>query len=454
MAYESADSCYDDSTKAGVADTNDTAGGFKVGEKDTQAQEANIQRVTPWEWRKVKNECGINLKLPSLIVLAKGHSGAERRSIGRKSTRQSDPSEGGASRPGENPQFGLAQCVAINSRILLSLLRDCTGVEFPEDRNVLLRPFKYLVAYETEIRQALQDAEVLFDQVEAGSGSSDQTEPVQKSNGVSVLNTKYVQEGPEVRAGAANLAPHAFDVSSAKAERDQLRCLVDFMDTDMQGIFEVKRQVAAQTLEDVAFEHLWLLYKPGDLVYSTSTPEDNSTYQAYRVLHVTGGRPILDTANNSHFDPAYSRTWEDESETEEKAQDVIRSSPPSVTSFIIDCFSLDYDGSRLGPKPRRFVIPKYSGKWKVNVFEVCPSFFHPQQDKLYRVLVERGRRFTQLANSTHKQYSGTTLRESRELWQSPLVRMGQLVNYVIYDEEVRNSSKVLFLFDDDYLLLT
>ena len=432
-----------------MVDTNDTAQETKTGEKDTQAQEVKIQRVPPWEWRKAKNECGINPKLPILIVLAKGLSGVERRSIGRGNTRRNDPSDSGDSHPEEDSLSGIAQRVAINSKILLGSLRDCTGVDFPEDRNVWLRPFKYLVAYETDIRQALQDVE---DQVEAGLEPSSQTDTIQDNNRVDVPDTKHVQKGGSLKTGAASIAPQVSDVPSAKAERDQLRCLVNFMDTDMQDIFEVKRQVANQTLEDIAFEHLWLLYRPGDLVYSTTTPEEMGTYQAYRVLHVTGGRPVLDTANKSCFNAVYDRMWEDESETEEKAQDAIRSSPSNVSAFIIDCFSLDFDGNRLGPKSTRSVISRYSGKRKVNTFEMCPSLFHPQQEKLYRVMVDRGRRFTQLANGTHKRYSGSTLRESRELWQSPLMRMGW-VNYVIHDEEVRDPSKALLLSSIQYLLL-
>lgn len=107
------------------------------------------------------------------------------------------------------------------------------------------------------------------------------------------------------------------EVSSAKAERNQLRCLVNFMDSDMQDIFDVVRQLANRSLKEVAFEHLWLLYKPGDLVYTMKDPGEFSTYQAYRVLHVTGGRPILDTLNYCGFNAINDRSWEDASETEE-----------------------------------------------------------------------------------------------------------------------------------------
>lgn len=294
---------------------------------------------------------------------------------------------------------------------------------FPEDSNVWLRPFKYLVAYEAEIKRALREAELKTDQLNVESRSSDLAVSIQTDSEVATI--------PVHRRGEVD-ADDAIDVSSLIAERDQLRCLVDFMDSDMRDIFEVKRQVANQTLKEVAFEHLWLLYAPGDLVYTSETSEDTSTYQAYRVLHVTGGRPILDTLNSCRFDSINDRDWEDESETEEKARDTVRSSSSITTPLMIDCFSIDFDGNRLGPKSRRFVVPMFPGKRKVNMLEVYPSFSLSQHEKRRNQLIERGRKFTQLANGTHKKYSGMTVRETRELLEAGY----SYWNYTIHAEEV------------------
>ena len=423
-----------------MANEKDSAPEPKVDEEEMQAQDAKILRIPPWEWRQVKRERTIKSELPALIVSSKGHGRAGRQLTGRRSTRHHPHSGSDPSKQGEGPSFDTAYLLAINSRILLSLLADCTGTDFPEDRNVWLRPFKYLVAYETEIRRALQEAEGFCHELEAGSGPSEEGEANSNDNHVRIPHLKLVQEEGEVNVDAAKTTPgmSAVDASRAKVERDHLGCLVDFMDTDMQDILDVKRQVANQTLKEVAFEHLWLLYSPGDLVYSTESQEDSSTYQAYRVLHVTGGRPILDVDNYSDFDPVDSRLW-DESEADEKICDTIRASPSNMTPFIIDCFSIDSDGNKIGPKSLRFVISNYSGNRKVDALEVCPSFFHPQPEKLYQALVERGRRFTQLAHGSHKRYSGLTLRESRELWRVQMVRLG-FVNYVIHEEQVYGPS--------------
>lgn len=337
------------------------------------------------------------------------------------------------SSPEEVPQIDIAYRLAINSRTLLNILGECTGMGFPEDQNVWLRPFKYLVAYETEVRQALHDAELNFDQLEAKSPHQVDMSLSQSgaSNpGPDLVQAKEDKSSTEAVGLAINTS--VMDAPNVKAERDQLRCLVEFMDTDMQGIFDVKRKVTNKTLQEFAFEELWLLYKPGDLVYTWKSPDDISTYQAYRVLHVTGGRAIIDTANDSRFDAIRDRSWEDDSDTEERARDLIRSSPSNATPFIIDCFSIDFDGTRMGPKSKRFVIPSFIGKRKVDSLEICPSFSPPQPGMVHQAMIDRGRRFTQLAGGTHKRYSGTTLRESKELWESTYYYW----NYVIHEEEV------------------
>ena len=430
-----------------MANKKDTAQDLKANEKGMQAQEAKIHRVPQWQWRELKKECGLKPELPILIASSSGQGRVARRSARQGSIRQNNTpdntSDKGDLQIEEDPSLCTPHRLAINSKLLLSLLDDCTGVAVPEDRNVWLRPFKYLVAYEEEIRQALQDAEVNFDRAEAGSGPTDQIDTAPKRNGGSFGSTERTRKGEKVNPGAAELTPHSVDASSAKVERDQLRCLVNFMDTDMQDILEVKRQVANRTLKEVAFEHLWLLYKPEDLVYSTKSLDNISTYQAFRVLHVTGGRPILDTTNKSGFHAVWGREWGEESETEERARDTIRTSGSNVTPFIIDCFSIDFDGNRLGPKPMRCVIPRYTGKRKLSAFNICPWLFHPQHEKVSRALVERGRRFLQLARVTHQRYSGTTLRESRDIWQSQPFNSASL-NYIIHDEEVLFPFLVLF----------
>ncbi|KAL3428950.1 P-loop containing nucleoside triphosphate hydrolase protein [Aspergillus tetrazonus] len=197
-----------------------------------------------------------------------------------------------------------------------------------------------------------------------------------------------------------------------KQEREELRCLVQFMDHDMRDIFEIKRAIQANTLREIAFEHLWQLYKPGDVVYRT-VQDDDSRRQAFRVLHVTGGRVCFDTKKLSYFDPVNYRVWDSESEDERRCRDAVRRSSAQMTNFIIDCFYLESDGVRLAPRPKRFAITPYSGKRPIASLPLRPLQFDPQKELLEKQLVARGARFMEVAQGKHMEYHGNTIEESK-----------------------------------------
>ena len=69
--------------------------------------------------------------------------------------------------------------------------------------------------------------------------------------------------------------------------RDELSCLVTFMETDLKDIFSVQKDIDKGTRKLIAFDHLWQLYKPGVVITSGKGQK-----RAYVVLHVTGGRAL------------------------------------------------------------------------------------------------------------------------------------------------------------------
>lgn len=145
-----------------MIDENDAVFEPKASGKNMESQEAKIYRVPPWQWREIKKDRAIDPNLPTLIASSKGHGRVGQRSTGRRISRRSDTSANGISILKKDTSFDVAYRVAINSRILLNILGGLMGMDFPEDRNVWLRPFKYLVAYEMEIRQALQKPKQLW----------------------------------------------------------------------------------------------------------------------------------------------------------------------------------------------------------------------------------------------------------------------------------------------------
>ena len=115
-------------------------------------------------------------------------------------------------------------------------------------------------------------------------------------------------------------------------------------------------------------------------------------YQAYRVLQVTGGRrSLLGTASSA----AKERNMAD---------------------LKVDCFHLDYDGEFFGPRPAVISIKHYNNVKAIVDLPVHPLAFHrPDKEgemSLGKTLLERGRKFEELVNVSHRRYQGMTLRES------------------------------------------
>ena len=122
--------------------------------------------------------------------------------------------------------------------------------------------------------------------------------------------------------------------------RDELRCLVTFMDTDLKDLFSVQKDIDGGTRKLIAFDHLWQLYKPGDVVIS-----DKGQKHAYVVLHVTGGRSLQRNSQVRRVqDDGYFAKY------------------PHTSPFVIDCFYLDFDGTNVGPLPQKFMLQEYEGE--------------------------------------------------------------------------------------------
>ncbi|KAL4756180.1 ATP-binding protein [Aspergillus foveolatus] len=353
---------------------------------DKPAQEIKITRVPPENWRAVKKLRSIDPEQSILLTSSKGSSSLVLRQARRnsQSTTNLQALEQDAETSKQDRQYAPYR-LAINSKYLLNILESCTETLFTEEQNVLVRPFKYLVEFESDIKDLLESTESLCKQAEDEMSRPAKQEDIEHT-----------------RAMAAQL----------RRERDELRCLVEFMDHDMRDIFEIKRAIQANTLREIAFEHLWQLYKPGDVIYRT-VQDDDSRRQAFRVLHVTGGRVCFDTKKLSYFDPVNYRVWDSESEDERRCRDAVRRSSAQMTNFIIDCFYLESDGVRLAPRPKRFAITPYSGKRPIASLPLRPLQFDPQKEVLEKQLVARGARFMEVAQGKHMEYHGNTIEESK-----------------------------------------
>ena len=186
--------------------------------------------------------------------------------------------------------------------------------------------------------------------------------------------------------------------------RDELRCLVTFMDTDLKDIYSVQKDIDKGTRKLISFDHLWQLFKPGIVVISGKGQK-----RAYVVLHVTGGRALQ---RESQLAVAKDDAAEAYDPKRREEREAYIAKYPKTSPFVIDCFYIDFDGTNFGPLPQRFMLEEYDGEVPINSLKVFPIRFDDDPKKTEKSLVRRGRKFVKLANVDHKYYSGRTLREA------------------------------------------
>lgn len=296
-------------------------------------------------------------------------------------------------------QDGRPMRVAINSEVLRDELRIVigagVGLEISEWRRVLTGPWKVLVEYEQAIRQRLQKLErLIIERDEKGTGQpveSREKQPDQVfDNRPEVCEVRARDPPSSCEVCDVVFPPHETPLECLDTRLAHLKCLVQFMDSDLKHVFELRQQIKDGSLKEIAFADLWHLFNPGDLIVTSPL------LRAYRVFHTSGGRPRL-----SKPDLFEKKTV--------------------CSPFNINCFYMEYDWKTVGPIHETLRISEYVGKKLVTELlveldaklmtervTVCPIKMLSLDEKTKQIsyLVSRGQKLRSLKQGDHKYYIG------------------------------------------------
>ena len=351
------------------------------------AQEIGVMRVHISEWRNVKTHAGIISWLKTIVVATGSlHNMSELTDDMQPLSRVNTPDETGLTTNTKPSR------VAINSPSLINSLRKVTKYRFSSRHNVLVHPFKPLIVYENELRQYTSNLHENLRRLEKRhceepAEADDSSEPACGTE-------SKIQEN------------RALDIEKTRRAIQELECLLEFMDNDLTELLHIRKQLHAQSLQKISFENLWLLFRPGTIAISPDpTSDDNDT--AYQILHVTGGRRILDLDNNSR------------SEELDNAGEFIHNSQhgyavmssQECTDFVIDCFYMDFDGTSYGPRSQRFVISEYSAERDALSLPLYPIGLSSSPTEMRRKLLDRGERFLECTRKGWYSYYNKALNE-------------------------------------------
>ena len=366
------------------------------GEMEGVMQEIGITRTLFAEWRKIKTRAGIVSWLKVLLVATDSHANLSGMQddimpISRNASFSTDVEFD------SSPQERAVR-LAINSKILLGILRKIAGYRSSSNHNVLTYPFKPLLVYEKELRTYLGNTQAKL-------------RALAKLRGLKRLQERSPTVGIETNDSGLASTGHAKQSSVSEFEKtervvEEMKCLIDFMDSDMKELFEIRRRIVDKTLQRIAFEHLWLLFQPGTVVISLG-PESHCDLRAYQVLHVTGGRPIIDINNDSKSKGP--KTIDSRSRDSREGYATISSR--ECTDLVIDCFYMDFDGAVFGPRSQKFVISEFTGQRDVSSLPVHPLHRIELGSGIMDTLLDRGEKFIACIAGGRYSYLGRTLTE-------------------------------------------
>ncbi|RPA89391.1 hypothetical protein L873DRAFT_1849319 [Choiromyces venosus 120613-1] len=327
------------------------------------------------------------------------------------------PGVGGASGAGR------AERLRINSVSVLKILEKLTlkvfGISY-----IFLRPFRFLMRHRNLLIGYLEELEKIHGGKDiAGEGDKEKTPAVIYEPGGGVWASSLV---PEVAVA---------NITEAKEDMEDLRCLLKFIDEECKFDFDLVRAIKHGGVKKIAFKDIDLLFTAGEEVYSQM---DVDNPQAYRVLATTGGRPLRKTefipGNHKLYYPLLTKATICEHNQPPNYNDIFRARKDddgkgeslyrrydTASPFIIDCYSIDFDGVHLGGVQKQIEIRPYEGEKPVTSLPVYPLKLLPDLEKTRERLLDRGRSFLRMIDVSHKYYEGMSLSEPKQEIQSQVI---------------------------------
>ena len=179
--------------------------------------------------------------------------------------------------------------------------------------------------------------------------------------------------------------------------RDHLKLVIDVIDGDLVGLMKLRQAISDGSVRKIRFKDLWNLFSPGDLVVTSKRP-----HQAFRVIFVSGGRPLMTTSTIYNEDKT-------------RADFQYENEGSKVSPFKLDCVRFDFDGEKYGPIQEEININHFDEEKDVVELQVYPIRFADDESKLRQNLVKRAQHFTTYREFKHKWYAGLSLSGHEEV---------------------------------------
>ena len=468
--------------------------------KDTESRSSTkrvpaIPELRYVEWHEFKNKTVKDKNVPAIEVLV-GHAKfyyqrrEEETQRKKRQTRKNDEPATSAETHSLEHGKEMPERIRINSLPVLSILAEVSSKDPWKEPVVLLRPYKALVRYESELRSCLHDLETRWASAEIGNYSDSLKESTKTSeesgapksinaatasdNGAQALNqpedspasalvigglatTDSADQRDQLDKGASEkdalqINEEPQQLSTQKAVEDltdsvealkDLRCLILFIDQEIRPLLN---QVEDGSISKFYFRDIWFLFNPGDEVMApinknmrVPTSEAKETSQKSLSEPTTQQRDQARTKKQGRTQIIYRVAQVGEGrpilspETDEDKEKVPKT---KVNPFRLRGYYLEYDGTEFGYIYKDFAIQPFDGQKDIVSLDVHPIRFAPNITEMKDRLRKRGRRFCEFTIPKHQWYSGPTFSVDPTGWVIPIPKPPDLENvesYVVID---------------------
>lgn len=348
----------------------------------------------------------------------------------------------------------LPERIRINSKPIILIMNQIDVTNRPEYPIVMLRPFKPLFYHEARVREVFQSLCEKWGTTKTETVANQDTEST-VGKGIEDKAMPALSNGPVVSLPAENDAQanaQTYPPSTAKspqsslpiangsiqqskvleAEKDQpqavpkieskdggkeetedlseslealrdLRCLIEFIDVELKPVADSYRDM---TRQKVPFCDLWLLFKPGDFLYSPrgnkQAPDniyvdgrpypqqpDDRYQEVLRIACTTGGRNHLE-------------------ETREVYAGIGHKS--RINAFLLSAYWVDFNATRFISRSFVYYLIPFPGERDITSLECYPLRYVPKADMLKSKWKARGEQiFREYTTFKYRYYTGKTL---------------------------------------------
>ncbi|RPA81277.1 hypothetical protein BJ508DRAFT_306780 [Ascobolus immersus RN42] len=274
----------------------------------------------------------------------------------------------------------------INSPLLLRILDKLRGfTEVRADKPYsVMRPFRTLLHFQEDLKRWKTKVTAKLELQSKGQPAlENHGAPTTQTILTGGANAETRIEDGEPEEETSDYYPPGTD---SKEAVDNLECLLSVIEKIRA------HEASVQTSSTVAYNDLWYLFKPGEVVLASAEP-----LQAYQIIQVTGVRHLPTYTNAPHNQVRGSTT-------------------------TIHCKYMDAIGKQIGAVDEIFSIPRFSGRQSVKSLPVYPLLNPAVSATTRSNLIERGKRFLGMLSIRHVQSKGaiTTL-ETKEIVESQIV---------------------------------